>query len=147
MTSRPRRPRQRPRGVTDRIGVDVDIFAHRERHDAWLQSQGADTPRVTDALLRAIGPVVYAVQSDDGLIKIGHTTDLARRCKQVGYGHKAIIAFRQGTRADELAIHTHLKGHATQGREWYPWHPAVIGIINEMRADLGITPISSPRAA
>lgn len=104
-------------------------------------------PRVSDALLSALGPVVYAVQTRSGLIKIGHTTDLARRCKQTGYGHKSIIAFRQGTRADELAIHTHLKGHAIKGREWYSWQPAVIDIINEMRADLGITPITSPRAA
>ena len=119
----------------------------RSPQPAWVESDRRGAQEPVGPMLTALGPVVYAVRTKDNLIKIGCTTDLARRCHQVGPGMKSILAWRAGTRADELAIHTSLNGLAVRGREWYPWHPAVIGVINEMRADLGITPISSPRAA
>ena len=104
-------------------------------------------PRVSHDLLRAIGPVVYAIQTKDGLIKIGWTSDLARRSGQVGYGQRAIIGFMRGDLADELAIHARLKGLAVRGREWYPWHSQVLAVVNEMRAGWGIDPIIEPRSA
>jgi hypothetical protein len=124
----------------------VDIFAHGDRHDAWLESQTWAT-KVTDPLLRAIGAVVYAIQTRDGLIKIGYTTDLARRCKQVGYGHESIIGLIQGERSDEQAIHARLDGMAVRGHEWYPWTPPVLAVVNEMRTHWGMPEITEPRAA
>lgn len=109
--------------------------------------QHESVPHISNELLRAIGPVVYAVQTKDGLIKIGWTTDLGHRCNQIGYGQRSIIGFIRGDRADELAIHSRLEGLAVRGREWYPWHPQVVDVVNEMRVQWGIVPITEPRPA
>lgn len=55
--------------------------------------------------LRALGEVVYAVRVGD-VIKIGHTTDLAKRVNQLHATE--ILAFMPGTLADEQAIHARL---------------------------------------
>ena len=125
----------------------MDIFARHPNHDAWLASQVQKEPRVSNALLSAIGPVVYAIQTRDGLIKIGHTGNLATRAKQVGYGQASIIGFIRGARSDERAIHKRLDGLAVRGHEWYPWAPEVLAVVNEMRAHWGMPEIHEPRAA
>lgn len=104
-------------------------------------------PRVTSDLLNSLGHVVYAIQTRDGHIKIGFTTRLANRCGQLGGGPKSLIGFVRGELADESAIHARLKGLAIRGREYYPWHPRVVAVVNEMRAEWGIEPITEPRAA
>lgn len=109
------------------------------RHDLETVEQAPASPRVTDELLRALGPVVYACEAKDGLIKIGHTTDLARRLRQVGSGHRSLLAFKMGTLEDEAAIHAALDGHAARGKEWYPWTPSVLAIVNDMRSAFGLT--------
>jgi len=119
-----------------------------ERHNVSVAAaEQVRVPRVTSDLLNALGHVVYAIQTKDGNIKIGFTTNLAQRCRQVGYGHKAIIGFIRGEMADEMAVHHRLDGLAVKGREWYPWHPEVVAVVNEMRAEWGIEPITEPRAA
>jgi hypothetical protein len=150
-------PKQNPRvcceqteGMTDWIGADM---AKRNYHyDATRATlvnelEQVRVPRITPDLLNALGHVVYAVQTKDGHVKIGFTTDLAHRASQVGYGHKAIIGFMRGEMADEMAVHRRLDGLAVKGREWYPWHPEVVAVVNEMRAEWGIEPITEPRAA
>lgn len=117
----------------------------RAKYHYHQNLEQARVPRVTSGLLKALGHVVYAIQTRDGNIKIGFTTDLAHRCTQVGYGQKAIIGFMRGEMSDETAIHRRLNGLAVHGREYYPWHPQVIAVVNEMRDQWGIEPITEPR--
>lgn len=91
--------------------------------------------------LDALGPCLYAARTPDGCIKIGWSSALGNRLKQLG-GHGALIAVRlNATRADEKAIHTSLRGHAIKGREWYPETPEVMAVVNSMRADVGLPAI------
>jgi hypothetical protein len=125
----------------------MDKRSHNATVHYYQDLERESVPRVTSGLLGALGHVVYAVQTRDGNIKIGFTTDLAQRCIQVGYGQKSIIGFIRGEMADEMAVHRRLDGLAVKGREWYPWHPEVVAVVNEMRAEWGIEPITEPRAA
>lgn len=115
----------------------------RERHERWLDQQNFESPPVRDEMIAAIGPVVYAIRAKSGHVKIGHTSNLARRCKQVGRGRKSILGFAPGTREDEDAIHRRLDGLATEGREWYPDCDEVLAVVNEMRAALGVEELDS----
>ena len=92
-------------------------------------------PAIT-ALLTCLGPVVYAIQTGD-LIKIGHTTNLAKRAAVLG-GYSNLLAWRPGTLDDEQAIHASLHGVAVRGREYYPAVPQVLAVVNEMRNGLGL---------
>lgn len=89
--------------------------------------------------LRAIGDVVYAVRVN-GLVKIGHTADLAQRITQLHANE--ILAFTPGTLADEQAIHRSLAAHLAHGREWYFPTPGVMTVVNDMRERLGLEPVA-----
>lgn len=91
------------------------------------------------AALRAVGAVVYAVRCGD-VIKIGHTRNLAQRCNKLQADE--VLAIRPGTYEDEQAIHARLVGHLHHGREWYYPTPAVVTVVNEMRASLGMDPVA-----
>ena len=98
--------------------------------------------------LRAIqgdGTMIYAVRTNDDLIKIGATRDFATRRHHIKGGTAEILALKPGTFADELAIHHSLKGHATDGREYYFPSPTVLRVVNEMRVPLGLDPIAVSR--
>jgi hypothetical protein len=58
--------------------------------------------------MRAIGEVVYAVRVN-GLVKIGHTSDLAQRISHLHADE--VLAFAPGTLADEQALHRSLTAH------------------------------------
>lgn len=107
-----------------------------------------NSKRVLADALRAIqadGLLIYAVLTKDGLVKIGATRDLAQRRHRINGGTAQILAIKPGTRADELAIHHSLRGHAVEGREYYLPTPAVLKIVNAMRAPLGLEPITFRR--
>lgn len=104
---------------------------HTER-DTRPQTRQSVTP-----VMRAIGPVVYAVLTPDG-IKIGHTTNLPMRLLSLGVEVGDLLAFMRGTREDEQAIHEALAEHAVRGREWYAITDDVIDVVNGMRTDLGL---------
>lgn len=93
--------------------------------------------RATPTMIaRAMGPVVYAATSRDGLVKIGFTTNLARRLLPFG-GWKSLLAALPGTYDEEQQIHASLAAHVARGREYYHRHPDVLAIVNEMRARMG----------
>lgn len=46
-----------------------------------------------------------------------------------------------GTREDEMAIHAILAEHRAHGNEYYHATPAVLAVINDMRARYGLEPI------
>lgn len=93
--------------------------------------------------LNSLGPVVYAIRTPDGLIKIGFTKRLAVRASALA-GLDKLLAIRLGaTFDDEQAIHASLDGLAVRGREYYPPAPEVLAVVNEMRADLHQQPIAA----
>lgn len=120
---------------------------HQQVRQVWRDDSRHESPVPIASLLKALGRVVYAVRTRDGLVKIGCTCDLARRAQQVGMGMKSILGWRQGTFADEAAIHARLDGLAARGKEFYPWCDEVERVVNEMRASLGIAPVEWVDAA
>lgn len=122
---------------------------HRSRHIHGVGNNNSEPQRLTveltsqerNEVLRALGPVVYAMRMPGRVIKIGCTSDLATRAQSLGAVE--ILAFRPGTYADEQSIHSHLVAHRHHGREWY--HPTVevMATVNQMREDLGLDPASA----
>ena len=108
-------------------------------------SPGLQAPALTrTAVLNALGPLVYAASTRDGLVKIGFTAHLAQRVGEFG-GMRAILAIRLGcTMSDEQAIHSALNANpanVARGIEWYHPTDEVLDVVNTMRADIGMPPI------
>ena len=93
-------------------------------------------------ILAQSGELLYAARMPDGVIKIGWTANLQRRAAAFPAGFQ-FLAIKPGTRADELAVHRSLAGHAVQGREWYPPIPEVLAVVNDWREALGREPIAA----
>ena len=115
-------------------------MGNHRRHDGLYTS--ASTADVTTSsmrqLLKAIGPVVYVVEID-GLIKIGHTTDLSNRMYQYGAGTTLLAWLTGRTRADEAEIHASLRDHLAKGREWYHPTPEVMAFVRSARDACGMS--------
>lgn len=82
--------------------------------------------------------VVYAMRVADGVIKIGHTANIAWRIYNL---HGEILGFTIGSLADEQALHAALSAHIHHGREWYHPTPEVLAVVAEMREELGLPPL------
>lgn len=102
---------------------------------------GLNSTRLRNQAIRALqsitGHLIYAIRTDDDLIKIGCTADLVDRMSHIKGGAKELLALRPGGFTDELAIHRRLKGHAAEGREYYLPTPAVLREVNVI--SVGIT--------
>jgi hypothetical protein len=106
--------------------------------------RGLNDVRLRNEALRGIqgmGQLIYAVRTNDELIKIGCSGDLAQRLRHIRGGVDQILAIKPGGFADERAIHQRLKGHAAEGREFYLPTLSVLLVVNEMRAVLGLDPV------
>jgi hypothetical protein len=86
------------------------------------------------------GTVVYAIRQNCGLIKIGVTTNIARRSQEIG---TEVLGFFFGDYDDEQAIHHSLRAHVAKGREYYHVTPEVIAVVNDMRTNLGLPLIAA----
>lgn len=88
------------------------------------------------AILRALGEVIYFAEMPDGIIKIGHTKNLAVR--RHGWTHRGarILAFRFGSLEDEQLIHAGLADSRAFGREWYHPTDEVMAEVESARADM-----------
>jgi hypothetical protein len=96
-------------------------------------------PRV--AALSLIGEVMYAAQMPDGLIKIGHTTNLQQRLRHQNLHGSTLLAIKRGTYDDEQVLHDSLATHAHHAREWYWPADPVLDLINDWRQALGMAPL------
>jgi hypothetical protein len=107
-------------------------------------SQRTRNTEATEALriLNMAGPVVYAIRTKDGLIKIGVTSQMSIRRRKLG-PHDDILALKIGDRVVEQQIHARLTDHRHHGNEWYYPTPGVMAVINEMREDLGLKPLAA----
>lgn len=85
------------------------------------------------AAIQAGQSLVYAVKFPDGIIKIGCSSNLAKRMDAYRCDGGELVGFMPGDYALEQEIHKTLREHLTRGREWYLGVPAVIAIVNEMR--------------
>lgn len=120
----------------------------RNQHIHGIAGNGSQTQRLTavatiedrNQILRALGSVVYAVRVPGQVIKIGCTSDLATRAQALGA--EEILAFKPGEYADEQLIHSGLVAHRHHGREYYHPTPEVLAVVNEMRDDLGLDPVT-----
>ena len=126
------------------MGKTIRIKGPGVRHvDAGLQR-----PSVTRTeTLNALGPLVYATRTRDGLIKFGFTRHLAQRVGEFG-GMASILAVRLGcTYADEQELHDSLQQHVARGREYYHPTAEVLAVVNLMRSDLGMPPLDGDSLA
>lgn len=94
-------------------------------------------------LLSALGPVVYAIKTRDGYVKIGWTANLGQRYSNLGHA-RDILGWQSGTLDDEQEIHRSLAGLAVRGCEYYsPTDLRVLAIVNAMRRSLGIAELDT----
>ena len=113
-------------------------IASAQHDECWSRAEAFQ-------FLDHIGAVLYAVQYGDGVVKIGSTSRLGHRLStlsrdgvRTGHGpNPQLVAFKFGTRADELAIHRQLSAHVAHGREWYHPTPEVMALVNSWREALG----------
>lgn len=92
-------------------------------------------------VLAALGSVVYAVRVDD-LVKIGFTTNYARRRYALGVEYDDLLAIVPATQDDETEIHRRLVDHRHHGREYYFPTPAVLREVDRLRALIGLDSVS-----
>lgn len=85
-------------------------------------------------------PMVYAARVEDGLIKIGCSIDIYRRMIQL---RGELLGFMFGDLDDERMIHETLAADLNHGREWFNPTPAVMAVVNDLRAGLGLEPLAA----
>ena len=88
-------------------------------------------------------PLVYAIETREGAIKIGVTNDLAMRKRTIKFGGtRRILAFKPGDLSVERGIHSTLDECRIFGtREYYYPAAEVLAAVNWMREYWGLRPI------
>ena len=121
------------------MGKPIRIKGPGARHlSAGLQRTGPTRSQT----LNALGPLIYAARTRDGLVKIGFTRHLAQRMGEFG-GLGSILAVRLGcTLEDEQELHDSLQMHVARGREYYHPTETIVATVNQMRSDLGMPPMT-----
>lgn len=129
--------------------LKVNANGYADRASPWTtrpttgQTAGKQRDRMPP--IRAgelLGEVVYAVRLSDGSVKIGWTHNLGRRKQHFGAGTE-VLGFRSGDRAAENALHASLKDCRVRGREYYHPTAEVLAVVNDMRNDLGLPPLTA----
>lgn len=96
--------------------------------------------------MKDIKEVIYGVRTFDGLVKIGHTTNLRRRMGAYGVTRstlRRILFVMPGTREDEQCIHSWMRPYLARGAEYYHATPEVIEFVNDIRSDFGVSPLAA----
>jgi hypothetical protein len=88
-------------------------------------------------LAQDVGPVVYYIRTDTGLIKIGFTRDIATRRYNLCHGWDQLLAVTAGTLAYEQTEHERWAPHRATGEYYYP-APELMAHINNLRRNLGV---------
>lgn len=113
-------------GTATRV-IPLVPYERRGRREAIMAIQGGR-------------PMIYAARVEDGLIKVGCSTDIYRRMAQL---HGDLLGFRFGDMDEEREIHASLAAHVHHGREWYYPTLEVIAFVNELRQSFGLEPIAA----
>lgn len=128
------------------MGANVPQRTHVNGHVsgsglyAHASVAGSAGPESLTTLSQMMPPVVYFIRAP-GLIKIGHTTDLHTRRRNLRVQWTDVLAWLPGSRADETAMHHRFKAHLAKGNEWFYPHADIFGVINEIRAGWGVDPV------
>jgi hypothetical protein len=80
-------------------------------------------------------PVVYFVQAENGLIKIGSTKRMADRLQSLCNGSPIaliLLATVKGDRTFEFALHIKFAAHRQHG-EWFLPHPDILAEIERLK--------------
>lgn len=109
---------------------------------------GPAVPRASDknmsrpAALKALRGTswLYAMRVPGGFIKIGYSSNLEHRVRQL---HGEIIALTPGERGQEMDLHRQLADHVHHGREYYSPTPEVMAVVNEWRTRWNLEPIAA----
>lgn len=76
------------------------------------------------------GPGAIYFLRQNGLVKVGWTSNLEKRLK--AYGPDVdILCHYPGTRQDETTLHRQLRDHLAKGREWYHDDEAIALFVND----------------
>lgn len=113
--------------------------------DGLMRSSRRPSRAAALKALSQLGPVIYAIATPAGLIKIGYTSDLGKRLrkfKDFGAGDAQVLAFAFGSPEDERALHHNLRDALAAGREWYTPTADVLHVINEWRARVQRAPLT-----
>lgn len=125
-------------------GIDVQntrtSHANLEQRLEPIPSSLGSGPSI-NALLRALGPVIYFVRTWDGVVKIGFTTNLDARRNNLGIRVDMILAWMPGTLDLEQSLHSRLVRHRARGREYYRPRPEILDEVNYVRTHLGLDPV------
>lgn len=126
----------------DTAAVRARSTGRRTFQESSSSKGPAFTPRARKesptSIARDLGECVYFIRTKDDLVKIGHTTNLAKRKGGFGVSWNALLAVLPGTYEDEQVLHAQFVEHLERGREWYRPAPAILARINEIRARFGI---------
>lgn len=115
--------------------------------DRWANRAGESPPDFPT------GPIVYFLQSAPGFIKIGYTTDLARRVSELQFACplalELVAYLPDGTVRDERSLHRDHHSDRTQG-EWFRLSEALqarINVLAECHPHECLRPLRAGRAA
>ncbi len=109
------------------------------RRSGALPAVGLEARDSRKVLLDGLGPVVYAIATFDGLVKIGYSGNMAQRYRSYTRIGQLVAWESGGTPEREAELHALLAPHAARGREWYHPTPEVLAVVYAMREALGIT--------
>lgn len=121
-------------------------------HGSHLTDPDRDNPRSSlaagsrkslTAISRDLGSCVYFIRCDDGLIKIGWTSNIAQRKRSFGSGWQHILAVVPGDESDERALLDRFASHVRRGREYFDPAPELVEHINGIRGRMGVPPIAA----
>ncbi len=98
---------------------------------------GEAAPLSRHKALLQFPPCVYVARLSDGTIKIGWTSNVAKRLGRLGPSPE-LLALKPGTLDDEAEIHDRLRGLAVRGREYYDLSGDVVAVVNELRQSAGL---------
>jgi hypothetical protein len=113
---------------------DPGTFKYKIRPDAF-------GPKISRRqALMALGQVVYALRTPDGLIKVGCTTDLDTRLRwfRCHVAEPELLCFLAGGFDLEASLHDRFAASRAHGREWYHPTPEVMEWVNATRDSLGL---------
>lgn len=138
--------RERPRSAANARGLadwleSTIIMVNHVR----LRAGANDAPKSLNTIAADLPAVIYAFRCDDGAVKIGFSTRLAKRRATLKFSWADLLGFMPGTIEQERELHKRLVRSRQRGGEYYRPTNEVLDVIDEMRQVCGLSPL--PRSA
>lgn len=109
-------------------------------------AQHIPNPRTArNKALADMGYVVYAIQTDDMLVKFGRSENLARRLRSykipMSSLHRLLMVM-PGSASTERSVLAMFRPYLARKREYFHPAPPVLYFINQVRDRMGVPPLS-----